>query len=136
MKFKKLIRHLQQIERSVYPPHMWGLQDIKTRTDLQIYCESVSINVLTNRGGYVIYTDEEIIDLASVDTISSMKLILQLKKKLSGRVVSLDARESTSYPIIKKMADMGKLVIHHDELWWWGGERMHSLSIHICPDAS
>jgi hypothetical protein len=115
---------------------MWGLQDIKTRTDLQIYCESVSVNVLTDRGGYAIYTDDEIIDLASVDTISSIKLILQLKKKLSGRVVSLDAREGTSYPIIKKMAGMGKLVIHHDELWWWGGELMHSLSIYICPDAS
>lgn len=128
---KKVLKHLRRIERLAYPSHMRQMQDIRTFRDLKLYCESRKVQLITTGKGYAIYTPNEVIDMASLSPKDSIELICKLSQALKGRTINLDARDETSYPLIKLFERRGKVIIHSDTQWSWGGNIMHDMTISI-----
>lgn len=128
---EKDIRKIVRIESKVYPEHMQYMQGIKTKTDLEDYCEDDQVSVLLGVDWYLIMSEEEVVDLATTSALS-LKEILSISACLKehfgiGVKFSLDARESTSYKIISFYEKRGKITVYEDMVWSWGGEIMHEM---------
>ncbi len=128
---KGRLRHLRAIERGAYPPAFRQLQDCRTWADLRAYCEGEP-RVWTWPGGYLLATDVEIVDLASTIPVSLAqlrRLAGELAAHFGSRDVTLDARERTSWRLIRYAARRGILEIRSAEPWEWDGERFFETTI-------
>lgn len=127
-----MLSNLKVIESSVYPSHMWGMQEVETLEDLQEYCESEVVHVYQGKSWYCLVTPEEVIDLASIGSMTLTELLIllsDLEVWFDNRVFQMDCRASTSMKLIKHLERKGKLKILKEESWSWEDEIMYGLSI-------
>lgn len=127
----KMLKHLRSVERAAYPAYYCQMQAIRTMADLHDYCEGKP-KVWTWDSGYCIITKEEIVDLASTTPLSLAalrKLIGDLAVYFKGRIVSLDAREETSWKLIQYAARRGYLEIISSESYDWAGETFYESKV-------
>ena len=100
-------------------------------SELTEYCEGKP-SIVSWENGYLLVTDKEIVDLASTKAVP-LKKILELlrfcKGHFNNRVVSLDARASTSYPLLLIMARRKRLEILTSAEWEWDGELFYELTV-------
>jgi hypothetical protein len=132
-----MIELLRRIERSAYPPHMRQMQDVNSIRDLAEYCECrvSEVRVIEGPNYYVIVAlkDEccEIVDMAATGRFNFFAVVSQLKSIVGDREVTLDARASTSYPLVRLMERRGLIVVQSCEEWDWDGETMYEMSLRV-----
>jgi len=127
------------IEALAYPGFMQGMQDCTSLEDLAEYCECPvkRLTVICQENWYCLIRSKrgkaELVDLAKIPGSGSpdYSLILEQLKRLKIRRVYLDARKSTSHPIILKMCELMNWHIVRDEQWWWGMEEMREMVINL-----
>lgn len=133
------IRELKRIERLVYPPSLRMMKDIHTTRELRDYCEGEPYVLLRPGQWYLLYTKEggeeysgEIVDLACIPPtpFAFLRQIYQhLSTEFAGQAVIIDARESTSWPIVQEGHRHGWLRILRSESGIWSGERFYEALI-------
>ena len=130
--FKSMMNIISSIEAEVYPSYMFSFDEGETKADLKEFCESTQVMVMYTDSMYCICTPEEVVDLCSKKNLS-MKQLLEIKTVLKDfygtDLFGLDARETTSYKLIKFLEYKKELVIYKEELWYWGSERFISLQV-------
>lgn len=122
-----MLAHLRSCERAAYPELYRQLQDVYTMAELRTYCEGEP-KVWTWHGGYCIATADELVDLVStvVLSLATMRWLLSnLTSHFAGAEVTMDARATTSWPLLKIAARRGYVDIISSQPWHWGGEVFH-----------
>lgn len=118
------------IERSSYPACYRQMQDCSTIDDIVEYCEAegpTDLIIMTGKSWYflAVKSTREIVDLAGKINLKELFKIKEvLKGQFNGRPVILDAREKTSYRIIKKLGKIMK-----DNPYSWNEEIFHEMEI-------
>jgi hypothetical protein len=133
---KKLLRYIRGIERAAYPVAFRQLEDVRTLADLREYCGGEP-RVWTWDGGYCLVTDDEIVDLASVRSLTFAQLrtlVGDLAAHFGTRTVSLDAREGTSWRLLCVAQRRGLLEILRAEPWDWSGECFYEATVRFRID--
>lgn len=124
--------NIRNIEAAAYPEYMQYLQEVHTLEDMQEYCESKKILVLEGEGWYCICGKDEVVDLAAISKLSIQEMLrigTELKKWFGTKKITLDARKSTSYRLIKFFSRGGKVSILSEEEWTWGEDIMVEMTI-------
>lgn len=129
-----LIDHIKKIESVAYPAYMQQMQECETLDDLAEYCECKpsQVRIINGSDWYLIYAEYkksiEVVDFASESGKCSeiFKVVSALKTK---KLITMDAKEDSSYPLVMKLAERGILNIIHDEIWYLGNVSMHELKI-------
>jgi hypothetical protein len=122
---------LQEVELACYPEQYRSIADCERVSDLKDYCEGKP-TVWKWERGYCIATSGEVVDLASTTSLSLSDMIELhelLRKHFGGRVVTMDAREGTSYKLLKFAEKRKRLQILSDRSYDWGGETFHELEL-------
>jgi len=126
------------IERKAYPPHMQfinsyieggGQLDVY---DIADYLECNVNNIVFHMGsnwfilGCVQGNELEIADWASDGgmSISGVKAFFSVLRQYKDKTITCNARETTSYRLIKKAEKIGYLTILDEQPWSWGGVTM------------
>lgn len=136
-----------EIERSAHLPHMRMHDDLEGE-DLDKIREK-DIKDIYECGGRLVYlvTDSfyiigcesggrvEIGDFAAEGgRMSDMKSVMQFlgfMRQFRGKRISADMRGDTSYRMLKAQERSGRVKIHHDEVWDWGGTPMHEIEFEV-----
>ena len=135
--------HVKSIEKEVYPPRMHTYQDFDDIEELLDYndCDG-QIDCIIKNDWYAIFcngpTEVEITDFASRKPLGFAE-ILEVKNKLQSfgdKIISMNARESTSYKIIKLGERRGWFKIISDEPNITFGEPMHEIIMKVIPQTS
>ena len=136
-----MYKDLRKIEKLAYPKGMRQLGSVRNISDLAEYmeCHEDEVVVLQGEGWYILIADHQRGDVELVDIASSsLRLGVQMWRalvghiiQLSGRRVTMDARESTSYPMVRKLAERGVIEILSDATWEWCGEVFHDLIVGV-----
>lgn len=127
---------IKRIERTAYSGTPYSqMQHCRTWDDIARYCECSreELRILLSDTGYVIAAAHrsgyaEIVDLASIDRRMNLYEVWDFLKDL-GLPFTLDARESTSYRMIKKLEEKGEIVISESHSYTWGGETFYDLKV-------
>jgi hypothetical protein len=155
LKFKDII----DLEADIYPESMRSLPEIiepfnadeldllveqydYLEKDLDLDIDSVSADEILVTGSknkwYLILEKNEdcveIVDMAAKDGVLPIFKILNFFEKLkeSGiKKIKMDARESTSYPLIKALIKRKKAVFKEKKPWTWGEEKMYPITIYL-----
>ena len=107
------------------------MQCIKGWRDLAEYCEGQP-HVLIIKGGcgYVIWTANEIVDMASIKPID-LSIVVQIYRKLvkffGNRIVYADLRKTTSYKLFHWLVQKERVHVIKDEPYEWCGETFHEV---------
>jgi hypothetical protein len=140
---QKNFDHVKSIEKEVYPPRMHTYQDFDDIEELLDYndCDG-QIDCIIKNDWYAIFcngpTEVEITDFASRKPLGFAE-ILEVKNKLQSfgdKIISMNARESTSYKIIKLGERRGWFKIISDEPNITFGEPMHEIIMKVIPQTS
>jgi len=135
-----VLKLIKKIERRAYPAHMREINACRNWDEFLEYCEANSreeLILIVRQDFYLIAVDRgyevEIVDMASIGRCLSLnifRVINELKARIGeGRRLIMDARKSTTYPIIKRLVRRyGWKVIEEDE-WDWEGEKMIEMII-------
>jgi len=124
------LRLLKRIERSAYPACYRQMQECSSMDDVLEYCEAQDqddLVMLTGKSWYflAVKSTGEIVDLAGKTTLADLFMIKRkIKEVFSGRVLKLDAREDTSFRLIRKV---GRIISDHP--YPWDGETFHEMWI-------
>ena len=127
-----MYNNIRTIEAAAYPEYMQYLQEVHTMEDMQEYCESKKVLVLEGEGWYCICGKTEVVDLAAISKLTIQDMLhigTELKKWFGTKKVTLDARKSTSYRLIKFFSRGGKVSILSEEEWTWGEDIMVEMTI-------
>ena len=128
---KGIMRHLRRVEKKAYPKQYRQMQHIRKMSELTEYCEGTP-KVKTWAEGYCIVTEDEIVDLASLQPMTLREigeLLRFFKAHFKGRTASLDAREKTSFILIKYGQKRGLLTVLKEVKWEWDGETFYELEV-------
>lgn len=126
------------IESQAYPSFMCGMEGVETWEDVADYCEAKvpALQVYGKAGHWyalVIVRKKRVYvaDLACVPgkVPPIWTIIRTLLGLANGRPVYCDARDTTSFPLIKRLADRGRIKCTILDTWCWGGETMHECKI-------
>lgn len=124
---------LKRIEREAYEGTGYmQMQHCMSWESVASYCECSldDLHIAFIDDGYVIAACHEdymeIVDLASSGRNMNLFAVWDFLKKI-GKPMTLDARESTSYRLIKHLERRGEITICSDESHTWGGEPFHDL---------
>ena len=135
---QKNFDQVKSIEKEVYPSRMQTYQDFDNIEDLLDYADcNGQIDCIVKNDWYAIFCngakEVEIIDLASRKPLSLIELIEVKNKLLSfgDKIITMNARESTSYKLIMAAAKRGMFEILSDEPNNEFGEPMHELVLKI-----
>jgi len=129
---KSLIQKIRNLESSIYPKEFRMMEDIDSFEHLKQYCEDERIKIKFWKTGYLITTPTTIIDFASILPLNFKQLrgiYLYLKNIYKDSIVSLNAREGTSYKLIKYLEQKSKIIIITDYKTKWNNEFFHELEI-------
>jgi hypothetical protein len=135
--------HVKSIEKEVYPPRMQTYQDFDDIEELLDYndCDG-QIDCIIKNDWYAIFcngpTEVEITDFASRKPLGFAE-ILEVKNKLQSfgdKIISMNARESTSYKLIKLGERRGWFEIISDKTNITFGETMHEIIMKVIPQTS
>jgi len=125
----EIYHQIRELESRIYPVGMQSMQDC---IDLEEYCESTPLVITWGvpMSGYLLATKTEIVDLASVKPLTLKELrelMVELKGYYKNKIFSMDARETTSYKLIKYAESRGYLEIISSIPWKWCGETFFEL---------
>lgn len=132
-----MIEEIKRIERSSYPACYRQMQECSTMDDIVEYCEARDqddLVIMTGTSWYFIAVRStgEIVDLAG--KLVDIRDLFAIKRKIidvfAGKVISLDARESTSYRLVTAMSRRVGTIVE-DEEYSWEGETFHEIKLHI-----
>ena len=126
-----MIARMRRIERACYPEGMRQLGDVRTWADLREYAEGEP-TVIMLANGYLIVTDDEIVDFAVDGRLSIPELFRVfrfLREHFSGREVLADLRERTSYRLVRALRSRGDLDMEILDTYEWCGETMYEVSL-------
>jgi len=129
MKEKDVLEHISRIETEVYPREFQSLYQCRNYKELCDFCEGKAHTIVWD-GGYCVYTKHEIVDLASINPLTLAKiydLARHFKAFYKKRKVELNARESTSWKIIRFFELRGHITVLEKELNVWGGECFYDI---------
>ena len=131
------LKKMKDIEAVAYPSFMQSICDCDTLEDLADYCEcKVSqLFCIVNRNYYILAANKrhsvEIVDFASTGRcLEIFKIVSTLLKEFNGKKVTMDCRESSSYPIVIKLLKRKKIK-YTDTTWYWESETMHEICFHL-----
>lgn len=131
---------VKQIEKTAYPNHMQFYQDFDDIDDIIDYADCQGqIDCHVENDWYAIFCngakEVEIIDLASTRPLSLSDLFVVYKKLLSfgDKLFTMNARETTSYRLIKLGEKRGMFEIISDEPNSLYGEPMHEIVFKMKP---
>lgn len=130
------LEKIKRLEREAYSGTPYSqMQYCRTWDDIAGYCEcSLSeLKILLSDTGYVIAAAHiegwaEIVDLASVDRKMNLYEVWDFLKSLK-LPFTLDARESTSMRMIRKLEEKGEITITEQHSHTWGGETFYDLKV-------
>lgn len=130
------LEKIKLIERTAYSGTPYSqMQYCRTWEDIARYCECdrSELRILMSDTGYVIAAAHEsgyaeIVDLASVDRRMNLYEVWEFLKSLK-LPFTLDARENTSYRMIKKLEEKGEITISESHAHTWGGETFYDLKV-------
>lgn len=143
------IEIVKKIERRAYEGTDYAqMQDITDASSLADYCEEspdkidlyLSYNERKDEGIYMLISehscDIEIVDFAKTEGFSGLEsgmFIMRALKELEKREkeITVDARESTSYPILVGLHEKGLIDITRDDSYEWDDETFHSMDFAI-----
>lgn len=124
---------LKRIEHEAYEGTGYmQMQWCETWADIAGYCECSleHLRIAFIDDGYVIAACHEdymeIVDLASSGRNMNLFAVWEFLKEI-GKPMTLDARESTSYRLIKALERRGEISIVEDAPHQWGGETFHDV---------
>ena len=133
----KDLEKMKDIEAVAYPSFMQSICDCDTLEELADYCEcKVSqLFCIVNRNYYLLAANKrhsvEIVDFASTGRCNELfKVINICFEEFKNKRVTMDCRESTSYPIVTLLLKRKK-VKYEDNTWDWNGETMHEICFHL-----
>lgn len=132
---KQTLLKIKSIERSAYPFEMQQLQDCSSWEEVAEYCEVPLKHLLvyTETNMYMLIGNHhkfvEVVDMASIGHFNIFEALSFIKESAKGRIIKLDAREGTSYPLILKLHR--KLEVVKDKAWQWGEDVMHEMEVRI-----
>lgn len=136
------LRHVQDLEKKIYPSHMQFWQDDENEDDWRASFERMldvagyeenEIDCIIQPDWYAIFgvgdQTVEIIDLASIKKLSFTDFQILYSKLLSfgNKVFEMNARSTTSYPMIRSAEERGYLKILMDEPTSLYGEPMREI---------
>lgn len=128
------LEKMKDIEVVAYPSFMRSICDCDNLEDLADYCEcEVSeIFCICGENYYLLAANTkksvEVVDFASTGRcLELFKVINICFEQFKGKNVTMDCRESTSYPIVTLLLKR-KGISYSDEPWNWNGEIMHEIS--------
>lgn len=125
------VKALRKREKAAYPYFMRQMQQIKTWSDLEDYCESDQVTVhLLGDKGYLILTEDEVVDWVG-DKHHSIKALGIIRRAFGNRPFDVDLRETTSWPILRTLEKMGRLHMSNVSPWNWNGETMYEATIQM-----
>ena len=131
------LQKMKDIEAVAYPSFMQSICDCDTLEELADYCECKVCQLLCiiNNNYYRLAANKkhsvEIVDFASTGRcLEIFKIVSTLLKEFDGKKITMDCRESTSYPIVIKLLKREKIK-YTDTVWYWENEVMHEICFHI-----
>lgn len=131
------LKKMKDIEVVAYPSFMRSICDCDDLEDVADYCEcKVSeIFCVCSENYYLLAANKkdsvEVVDFASTGRcIELFKVINICLKQFEGKIVTMDCRELTSYPIVTLLLKR-KGISYNDEPWDWNGEIMHEISFQL-----
>jgi len=134
---RELVLRLARIEEKAYPPAYRYIRSMEDVEELLEYCEASypdELIVLTGDNWYMVinHVSKEVIDWAAAGRLSMADLakIWRFIKENFDEL-HMDAREKTSYKIMKVFEGRGRIEILHDSSWTWAGEIFHHVHIRI-----
>lgn len=149
------IDKLKTIEQKAYEDTIYSqMQSFRDIYDLAEYCEvpPENIHVLSGNDWYVILGEHEdyieIVDMASTGHNLPVNKVLSFMKSFNkedepesgeslnearGKVkpFTMDARETTSYKLVKALDKADMLRIDKDEEYIWGNEKFHDIECEV-----
>ena len=126
------LNNLRLIEQSVYPSHMWGLQDVYSVKDLQEYCESKTVAIYGTDTWYCIVAKKEVVDLASINNLdlrTLLGLLTDLREWFGTKSFTMDCKKDTSYILINRLVVKGIRTLKEEESWDWAGVEMVHIKV-------
>jgi len=103
-----LISEIKKLEKELYSAEMRQMQDIITFDDLAEFCEGEP-TVLVKKTGYLIYTNNEIVDMAFKDPKEAAWAFIHMSFHFEGKTIYADLRRSTSYKAVKRFESLHKV---------------------------
>lgn len=131
------IDKLKAIENKAYEDTIYSqMQSFQTIDDLAEYCEvpEENVHVLSGDDWYVILGEHEdyieIVDMASTGHNLPVNKVLSFMKSFE-KPFTMDARESTSYKLVKALDKADMLKIDRDDEYMWGNEKFHDIEAEV-----
>lgn len=134
-----IVQAVREIEAAAYPEQYRMLTNCRSLEDISGYVgvPVERLHMIVSRTWYCIIGEHddyiEVADLASSTRSMSrdemLSLFIRIAEIAAGREILMDARESTSYPLVTRLADSELIEICSDEPFDWGGETFHNLTI-------
>ena len=131
------LKKMKDIEAVAYPSFMQSICDCDTLEELADYCEcKVSqLFCIINNNYYLLAANKkhsvEIVDFASTGRcLEIFKIVSTLLKEFNGKKITMDCRESSSYPIVIKLLKRKKIK-YTNTIWYWENEVMHEICFHL-----
>lgn len=131
------IDKLKAIENKAYEDTIYSqMQSFQTIDDLAKYCEvpEENVHILSGDDWYVILGEHkdyiEIVDMASTGHNLPVNKILSFMKSFE-KPFTMDARESTSYKLVKALDKANMLKIDRDDEYMWGNEKFHDIEAEV-----
>lgn len=136
---EETLMRLKQIECAAYQSNqnLLALQDCEDWEEVALYCDCSleELRVYLFKHGYLLcaehQTELEIVDLASDGGFIDLRKPLRVLETYDKPLV-MYCRESTSYPILKYMEMIGKMIITGDEAESYEGETFHEVHAVTC----
>lgn len=127
------IKRIKEIEQGAYPAPYRQMDEIEVMEDLVNYCDAENeedIIMIVRSCWYflAVRSTGELVDLAGKLGISDMREIKEiLSTHFHGKRINFDARESTSYRLVKRL----KWKIVKDIPFDWDGEIFHEIEMEV-----
>ena len=127
------LQKMKDIEAVAYPSFMQSICDCDTLEELANYCEcKVSqLFCICSTNYYLLAANKkrsvEIVDFASTGRCPELFKVMNIcLEQFKNKKVTMDCRESTSYPIVTLLLKRKKIK-YTDTTWYWEDEAMHEI---------
>lgn len=127
---------IKRIEEQAYANTCYGqMQNCHSWEDVADYmeCTVEQIRLCCGEAFYLLAAEHEdsveVVDLASADGMANLRRVV-LAMESFDKPLTMDCRESTSYPILKYLERIKRCAITEDVPHQWGGEAFHELTVY------
>ena len=133
----ELLQKMRDIEAVAYPSFMQSICDCYTLKELADYCECrvSQLFCICGTNYYLLAANKkrsvEIVDFASTGRCKELFKVMNIcLEQFKNKRVTMDCRETTSYPIVTLLLKR-KGISYEDNPWEWGDEIMHEISFKV-----